>query len=52
VALADKLRDELGLKLPMIEATHRQMQAALAALGQQADFTDYFHFNEQTASAG
>jgi 3-hydroxyisobutyrate dehydrogenase len=52
VALADKLRDELGLKLPMIEATHRQMQAALAALGQQADFTDYFRFNEQTASAG
>jgi 3-hydroxyisobutyrate dehydrogenase len=52
VALADKLRDELGLKLPMIEATHRQMQAALAALGAAADFTDYFRFNEQTASAG
>jgi len=52
VALADKLREELGLKLPMIEATHRQMQAAVAALGQQADFTDYFRFNEQAASAG
>jgi len=52
VALADKLRDELGLKLPMIEAAHRQMQAALAALGQQADFTDYFRYNEQAASAG
>ena len=52
VALADKLRGELGLKLPMIEATHRQMQAAFAALGDGADFTDYFRFNEQAASAG
>jgi len=52
VALAEKLRGELGLHLPMIEATHRQMQAALATLGDRSDFTDYFRFNEQTASAG
>jgi len=52
VALADKLRNELGLKLPMIEATHGQMQAALAAMGNRADFTDYFRFNEQAALAG
>jgi len=51
VALANKLRTELGLKLPMIEATHRQMQAALQAMGPAADFTDYFRFNEQAASA-
>jgi 3-hydroxyisobutyrate dehydrogenase len=51
VALADKLREELGLTLPMIETTHRQMQAALAAMGNHADFTDYFRFNEKAASA-
>lgn len=52
VALADKLRGELGLSLPMIETTHRQMQAALATLGARADFTDYYRFNEQAACAG
>jgi 3-hydroxyisobutyrate dehydrogenase len=52
VALADKLRDELGLVLPLLETTHRQMQAALATTGAGADFTDYFRFQEQAATGG
>lgn len=52
VALADKLRSELDLTLPMLEATHRQMHAALTAFGEGADFTDYFRFNEEAAVAG
>lgn len=48
VGLADRLRDKLGLDLPMMSHTHRQWQRALAALGPAADFTAFHQYVEQT----
>lgn len=48
VGLADRLREELGLDLPMLSQTHGQWQRALGALGPAADFTAYHHYVEET----
>ncbi len=50
VGLADSLRAGLSLQLPMLEQTRTQMQAALAALGPAADFTEYYRYCEQSAA--
>ena len=50
VGLADSLREEMKLDLPMLECTDRQMKAALAALGPGADFTEYYRYCEQSAA--
>lgn len=47
VGLADSLRESLSLDLPVIENTHARYQAALADLGQAADFTEYHKYVER-----
>lgn len=44
VGLAETLREGLSLRLPLLERTHAQYRAALATLGNGADFTEYHKF--------
>jgi len=44
VGLADRMRDGMGLSLPMLQATMRQWSDALASLGSGADFSEYDKF--------
>jgi 3-hydroxyisobutyrate dehydrogenase len=47
VGLADRMRDGLGLNLPMLQATQQQWSEALAELGAGADFSEYDKFVRQ-----
>lgn len=49
VGLADALRNDLGLELPMLEQTLAQYRAALDALGNGADFTEFHKFVQQSS---
>lgn len=44
VGLADKMREHLGLNLPMLQATQRQWNNALSTLEAGADFSEYNRF--------
>lgn len=47
VGLADRMRDALGLNLPILQATQHQWSEALASLGVAADFSEYDKFVRQ-----
>jgi 3-hydroxyisobutyrate dehydrogenase len=49
VGLADALRSDLGLELPMLEQTLARYRAALDALGNGADFTEFHKFVQQSS---
>lgn len=52
VGLADRMRETLGLTLPMLEMAQHQWSGALAELGAGADFSEYNRFVEAHLGGG